>query len=154
MTVIEGIKRDFRGFSFLQGLMLLLIGAATLQVTWWAMDRTPPVETTGAVADGPAIAGGTLVVTYTVERHRSCPYKVDRLVRTSNGAMVPLVDDEWAASPGSLGRDVYKVYVALPLSVDPGPASYRVILSYRCNLLQYLYPIIVRNETPFVVATR
>lgn len=150
--VFAGISRDFRGLSAVQVIFLLVIGAVTMQVSSWAMDRSPPVTIISSKADGYAMPGGTLLIRYTVERHRSCQLKVDRAIITSELTRIELQDSDWAAAPGPMGKDIYKSEVIIPSRVPPGPSVYRVILQYRCNPLQVLYPIIVRTETPFVVA--
>lgn len=152
--MMSTIGRDLRGLSAIQVSFLLIIGAVTMQGSLWALDRTPPIDILASEADGFAMAEGTLFVRYTVERHRSCQLKVDRSIITSEQVRIELQDSDWAAAPGPMGRDTYKSEVIVPHRVPPGPSLYRVILQYRCNPLQALYPIIIRNETPFVVAGR
>lgn len=152
--MMESLGRDFRALTAIQVLLLLIIGAITLQLALWATDRTPPIDIISSEAESYAVPEGTLFIRYTVERHRSCQFKVDRSLITSEQVRIELADSEWAAAPGPMGRDSYKTEVIIPSRVPAGPSRYNTILKYQCNPLQALYPIIVRTETAFVVAMR
>ncbi len=143
--------RDFRALSLAQGILLFFVGVLSFQAWVWALDREPPVVVLRSQANDAVEPGGTVIILYDVERSRSCAVKLDRDIIDSKDVRVPLVDLDWAAAPGPLGRDRYGQPVTIPNSVNPGIARYRVIAQYRCNLLQWLSPIIVRVETPFVV---
>lgn len=154
MTVMELIRRETRGFSFLQGLVILIVGASAMQMTLWVTDRTPPFTLKRSWAVNTAVPGGTVVIRYEIERHRSCPYRTDRYIITSENIRIPLSDSEDGGAPGALGLVEYGVDVDVPARVPPGPTTYLAILSYRCNPLQYYYPSVIRVPTRFVVAAR
>lgn len=108
-------------------------------------DRDPPTVIThvevNSVKPWP---GGEVHVRYNVRRFRQCATRVERVLYDAVQLRVPLPTREFATSPGPTGDD-YAVAVPIPTTVTPGPATYRIITSYACNVLHNLFPIIVQS---------
>ena len=149
---LGSIAKDFRTLSALQVLSLLVIGAAVGQIARWSTDWEPPFTFISSTPSPYALPGGTMVVRYKIERHRSCPFRTDRYIITSENVRVALSDSEDGGAPGPMGPVEYGVEVDVPARVPPGPATYLAVLSYRCNPLQYVHPRVISVSTRFVVA--
>lgn len=129
----------------------LAIGAAGLLI-YWAADRSPPMSLIADEPEGEARIGGMLTIRSEVIRHRrDCRTKVEQMV-VDGGRYRHVLDDlEFAAVPGPLGRDVYRRTVQLRSNTLPGLASFRIIVSWRCNPLHELWPIVLSSEVPFTL---
>lgn len=138
-------------YPFWRGSVFLSLGAVGLATGSWVADRTPPTVVLSATQIGQVVPGGQLRVRYIVERYRSCAFTVDRVLFDGKEVRLDLPDLTWKAAPGPLGRDEYTVLVDIPDDFAPGPSIYRTVISYECNVLHKLWPIITRGEVRFEV---
>lgn len=144
------LGREVAEFPFWQAAMLLAAGGIAATLGLWVSDKSPPVTTLGVTPLNPVVAPGeALKVRYELERTRSCASRVDRVLFDGMGQRFDLADTEYAAAPGPIGRDGYTVRVDIPRSFADGSSVYRTVITYRCNLLHELWPIITRGEVPF-----
>lgn len=149
------IGRLFYGWqdvSLLQGLVLLVIGGVSAIVGLWVQDTSPPIAPMSVTPVQSIVAPGeTLRIRYDVERYRSCASRIDRILLDSDKIRFTLEDLDYAAAPGPLGRDTFITDVPIPRGFSQGPAVYRVITRYECNLLHRVWPIVLMRDIPFEV---
>lgn len=116
-----------------------LIGGA---LGFWMIDDEPPVVATApaeVMTDFPP-PGGTLLIRFHVFRKRSCPVRVERLIYDSSNVRYDLSSTAFEAVQ-PLGFEIFQTKIPLPASMAQGPARYRSVSTYTCNLLHYLWPI-------------
>jgi hypothetical protein len=112
---------------------------------FWTADKEAPTRINRVeVLDNAVPPGGTVRIRYHVNRVRSCPVQIDRILYDAQRSRTTLEDLTFAASPGPLGDDAYIVQLRVPNSFVEGPATYQTIARYECNPLQRLWPIIVQ----------
>lgn len=139
--------------TWLRRLSLAIwLGVAGL-LGYWAADRTPPVAQIENRVIGSAYPGGWVEVTSTVLRQRSCRTLLQKVIVDGAGQRLPLPDQEWAAAPGRVGwpPDTFSAFLPVPSSAQPGPATLRGIIVWRCNPLHVVWPIVTTWEAPFLV---
>lgn len=85
--------------------------------------------------------GDTLRVQYQVFRYRDCRMHVTRLIFDSERTMHVIAELD-LPSGLPLGNDFLTTPVPVPLTATKGPAKYRIIVSYACNPLQRLWPLV------------
>lgn len=135
-------------------LALALVGAASGTLGLWASDREPPVvRTANPVAlEGVVPPGGSLGVRFSVFRKRSCAVKVERMLFDASDVRYPLEDLAFSGELAGLGNSVYTSKIAIPRSFSQGPARYRTVSTYTCNLVHRLWPIVMpASEVAFKV---
>ncbi|QLP96170.1 MAG: hypothetical protein HZY79_00480 [Rhodoblastus sp.] len=101
-----------------------------------------------------------------VEEKLRLAYKVFRF-RVCETTIMPLIIDaagvrhEYETSVrvawGDHGDDEFTVERPIPRSATPGPARYRLTLSWRCplNAIHFIWPIVhTYDDVPFVIAER
>lgn len=120
----------------------------------WTIEREPPVVTLRTELSTPTVApGGDLKIKLTVRRTKSCVTHVDRMLFDAEKARFPLPDLDYKKAPGPLGDDTYMTVIPVPEQMGEGPALYRSISSYQCNLVHLLWPVSLEPiDVPFVVS--
>lgn len=107
----------------------------------YAADNEMPVMIRTAEAVTPVVSpGGELRIEYTLERRRSCEVMSDRFVIDAQRVRFEVPDLNIKAGL-PLGPDHYIVPVEIKPEAAAGQAIYRTVTSYRCNPLQFLFPI-------------
>lgn len=122
---------------------------------WMANERHVPVKYQSSEVVNSPKPGEALRVRHVVWRDKSCQTTVYRLIfdRDSDRFIIP--DLEFAANVLPLGADTFIVPMPISPAADPGPATYRVLRRYRCNLLHWIWPIMDGPfDYPFVIAPR
>jgi hypothetical protein len=113
---------------------------------WMANERDVPVRyQSNEVINSPR-PGEPLRVRHAVTRNKSCQTTVYRLIFDKEGDRFIVPDLEFAAGVLPLGADTFVVPVPISPEADPGPATYRALRKYRCNLLHWVWPI---TDGPF-----
>lgn len=106
----------------------------------WTIDREPASVTLKTQVLTPSVMpGAELRIRYTVRRARDCGSHFDRVLLDSNRVRVVLPDVSFAKPPAPLGDDTYISTILVPPSFAAGPAIYRVIPSYTCNMIHRLF---------------
>ena len=132
-----------------RGATLLSCGIVGGWLGVMASDRTAPVRYhSNEVMNSPA-PGMTLRVKSTIYRERSCYTTVYRLIFDLEGHRLIVPDLEFPAGVLPIGNDTFVAPVPISPEAAPGPATYRVVRKYRCNLLHRIFPI---EEGPFDLA--
>lgn len=111
----------------------------------WIVDRNPPGAYIGipkVLYDNEIKQGSNIIVQYEVYRYRSCPLKVERVMYDGMGIRYSLPDYD-LASAGDMGPQTLRVKVNIPYGMEKGKSEYRVMVSYYCNPLHYIWPIVV-----------
>lgn len=138
----------FRAFTF---GVASVIGIA---LGTWIVERDPPVVITKIDVDRAVVQpGDKLKLHLWVRRYKNCYTKIDRVLIYSDKVRVELMDSEFARPLGPLGDDDYRVEVYIPSDATNGPAVYRTVTTYRCNLIHdWFWPIIVGpNDVVFSI---
>lgn len=103
-------------------------------------------------------AGEWLRVTADVRRdaHRNCDVVFSRYIFGGEGGLRYDLGTSYASAqmistmelrhPGKL-----HIAVPVPSNIEPGPAWLEIVLSYRCNKVHALVPIVVTVDIPFTV---
>jgi hypothetical protein len=128
--------------AIISGLMMLM----AFLLGYWAQDRSPPVTIKKVEVGDIAIPPGeTLRVRYTVHRHRSCHVHLEQVIYDGDRTRIAVPDEDFTASPGDIGEDMFSLAIPIPHSARPGEGVYRGIRSYFCNPLQtwFDWPIVV-----------
>jgi len=109
---------------------------------WMASDRDPPVKYySNEVVNSPR-PGETLRIKHVVRRDKACHTTVYRLVFDRDGDRFIVPDLEFAGGVLPLGADTFVAPVPISPEADSGPATYRALRRYRCNLLHWIWPIV------------
>lgn len=149
----EGLKhhvpRRYRWMMYVCVAGLWFCGGA---LGIYAADNEMPVMVRTAEAATPIVSpGGELRIEYTLERRRSCEVWSDRFVVDARKVRFELPDLNIKAGL-PLGPDHYIVPVEVKPEAAPGPAFYRTVTSYRCNPLQWIFPINGgTRDIPFII---
>lgn len=111
-----------------------------------ASERDVPVKyQLSEVVNSPR-PGETLRVKHIVWRDKACKTTVYRIIFDQDGDRFIVPDLEFPAGVLPLRMDTFVVPVPVSPAADPGPATYRAVREYRCNLLHYIFPI---KDGPF-----
>lgn len=113
---------------------------------WLASERDVPVKYEATEMTNSPKPGETLRARHVVWRDKSCKTTVYRLVFDKDGDRFIVPDLEFPAGVLPLGRDTFVAPVPISPQADPGPATYRAVREYRCNILHYIWPI---KDGPF-----
>jgi hypothetical protein len=122
----------------------------------FALDREPPF----ALLSAPNVSvrpGEWLKLTADVRRDadRGCEAVFSRYIFGEGGIRYDLGTSHASAQMISAMemRDPGKLRVAVPVpsTIAPGPAWLEIVLSYRCNKVHSLVPIVVTVDIPFTV---
>lgn len=116
-----------------------------------ASDRAPPVIVLSSAIGASAPVGGDLVQTTRVYRTKVCHTTLERGIIDAAGVRFDAPDLDWSAI-GDTGEDVISQLVPIDPRAVPGRASLEVVLTYRCNPLHFVWPIVVRRAPrPFEI---
>lgn len=128
-------------------------GVAGAILGLWSVDREPPTVTLRAEPmTQTVVPGGDLKIKFSVRRTKSCVTHIDRLLLDSQKARFLLPDLDYAKAPGPMGDDEYVSVVPIPEQMAGGPARYRTIASYQCNIIHRLWPVTLDPiDVPFTV---
>lgn len=137
----------FFGF-FALGVICAAILIPSAMICWWAADRHIPVDVLSTEIVTPVVKpGGKLIIRQTIRYTRDCRGHVDRVMYDSATHRKWLADVDYERPPRGLGEHVVTFVEDVPSYFEPGPASYRAVPVYSCNLVhQYLWPL-TRDET-------
>lgn len=133
-----------------------LIAALAVYVVWLAADREAPFKVL-SVYSTEVEPGNEAVIVATVRRDidRRCEASISRYLFAADGARYDLgtsyasqqmIEGMERRQPGTL-----RVSFRVPETMARGPATLQSVISYRCNKVHALWPIIVTTELPFVV---
>lgn len=121
-------------------LVAVLWGIGGALGVYWTDSEMPVMVRTAEAATPVVPAGGELRVEYTLERRRSCAVQSDRFIIDAQKVRFELPDLSIRAGL-PLGPDHYVVPVDVKPEAAPGPAFYRTVTNYRCNPLQWIFPL-------------
>jgi hypothetical protein len=134
---------------------ITLAGLASGWLGFMAADREPATIVHKIWADPTAAAPGqTIRFNYDAHRQRSCATHVDRFVFTNDGIRHVVPELSFPHNVLPVGPDHYTVPVIIPENAVAGPAVYRTVNCYRCNLLHNVFPICETREIRFTVQPR
>jgi len=133
--------RILLGIYLLAGVVLL----------FWLIDRAEPVtfQPTPVVE---VIAGQQARIPVAFVRHRACPVEIDSwIVDSTNGRFD--YPDQRNQGRGPVGEEVFRFFLVLPIpaGMASGPATMHRVVSYFCNPIHYIYPIVNRREIKLMV---
>jgi hypothetical protein len=128
----------------LQAAVLITAGLIGAALGVWTIDRDSPTVIERVNVLTPQVTpGGKLRVEYHVRRLRDCATHVDRVLFDSARVRGDLMDVDSLKPLGPMGEDTYVVEVPIPTTFSSGPALYRILVSYRCNLVhRWFWPIV------------
>lgn len=109
---------------------------------WMASERQVPVKYQETEMTNSPRPGEVLRVRNVVWRDKACQTTIYRLVFDKDNDRFIVPDLEFAGGVLPLGPDTFVAPVPISLEADPGPATYRVLRIYRCNLLHWVWPIV------------
>lgn len=122
---------------------------------WMASERAVPVKYQATEIINSPKPGEPLRVKHVVWRDKSCETTVYRLIFDKDNDRFIVPDLEFAAGVLPLGPDTFVAPVPISPEADSGPATYRVLRKYRCNLLHLVWPITDGPfDHPFTIAPR
>lgn len=124
------------------GLTLALAWVGAISLGGAVSDREPPIVYEKAQALTSSVPqGGTIEVEFQVFRQRICPAEVKRWLLDSHGVK-HAIPSFTVGLEFLVGRERYRRSFTVPEAAATGPASYYVVLEYRCNWLHRLgWPI-------------
>lgn len=133
-----------------QGAILALAAFGATALGLYISDDSPPIRFLSARAlDRSVPQGGTIDISFEVERDRHCASEAQRWLTDSTGTRhsIPSFTAGPADNTLSLGRDTYRRSITIPNAAAKGPAFYQVTISYTCNVVQRiaLMPIVVTS---------
>lgn len=128
------------------------IMAALFSLLFWApvaylsLDRDPAViRHSGFITPAIVTPGTEATVTWRVTIARTCSGEVRRVITDRDGV-------EWRLAPVpseadvNVGQKTITRQFIIPLGASPGPATYKAIVTSKCNPIHYLWPVV--NEKP------
>lgn len=122
---------------------------------WMASERAIPVKYQSSEIVTQPAPGEILRVKHVVWRDKSCLTTVYRLIFDKENHRFIVPDLEFGDGVLPLGADTFVVPVPISPEAEPGPATYRAMRKYRCNLLHWIWPITDGpHDYPFVIAPR
>jgi hypothetical protein len=138
-----------------RGITLLSCGFVGGWLGWMASERHPPVKfQTSEILTKPK-PGEFLRIKSTVWRDKSCDTTVHRIIFDRDGDRFIIPDLNFAEGVLPLGSDTFVVPIPVSSEADPGPAIYRAVHIYRCNLLHWVWPITVGpTDMQFTISPR
>jgi hypothetical protein len=109
----------------------------------WIVDRDPPTRVLSYIIDPPQGVGPgqELRIRYFIDRTDLCATHIDRVLLDSINTRFQLSDEDYAVGPGPIGLQNYIVVVRIPTDASSGAARLVSSVSFRCNPLQYIWPI-------------
>ena len=161
MSAFSWLTPDGRIYQAMRKLVLLpwlVISLALVQVSVWAMDRSPPFALLSFKVNSPQ-PGQLLTVEAKVRRDldRECSVYFSRYLFDSIGVRYDLTGPQMMSPSAirqmdSLAPGELNLILPVPTTFRPGPAVFSTVLEYRCNPLQDLIrPIYVQMHIAFEV---
>lgn len=125
--------------------------ATFLTLSWWGLDRALPVDQRENVAMGPVVAGEDALIRSTVIRNRRCFTTLERYV--FDAARIRFVIEPQSFSAvGPLGvADTFSQHVPIPANARPGEGTVRFVISWQCNPLHSVWPIVSSIDLPITI---
>ena len=139
-------------FAF-RTMMFAVLLCVFSAIVLWLNDPNPPVVLIDSHLDASVPAGGTLHHTSRVFRFKVCPTRLERSVVDSSGVRFEVPDVDWQAF-GDLGEDTFTQIVTIDPRAAAGSAHFEAVLTYRCNPLQLIWPVVVRRHSRAFEITR
>lgn len=124
-----------------RSITLISCGIVGGWLGWMASERHPPVKWQGTEVLNSPKPGELLRVKHTIWRDKNCRTTVHRLVFDKDGDRFIIPDLDFASGVLPLGADTFVVPISVSPEADPGPAIYRAVHVYRCNLTHWIWPI-------------
>lgn len=112
--------------------------AATLGY-WAIIDRNPSTYGRGEILTHEVYPGGEFSIRYNVQWNSTCRITGYRFIIDSAGQQYTVAPDTRFISPSDAPE--FTISIPIPLSAQPGPATYRATLFYECNPLQRMFPL-------------
>jgi hypothetical protein len=138
-----------------RGITLISCGIVGGWLGFMASDREPPVKHRANEIINSPKPGEVLRIRHLVWRDRSCKTTVNRLVFDKDNDRFIVPDLEFSEGVLPLGADTFVAPIPISSEADPGPATYRVVRWYRCNLTHWIWPIKDGPyDHPFTIAPR
>ena len=129
-------------------------------VTYWAMDREPPLKILAYHRPAPVHAGGEVTFNLDIDRdaERLCDAEISRQLKLSTGAVRPYTQKELLSAQQIRRQDnedpdhLIRTF-PIPTTIPPGETTMLIEVSYRCdyNPLHLLWPIHTYLEWGFTV---
>ena len=113
---------------------------------WMASDREVPVKYRSNEIVTTPKPGDTLRIKHEVWRDKLCRTTVNRLVFDTDGNRYIVADLEFPEGVLPYGPDTFVAPVPISPEAKPGPAVYRAVRWYRCNITHWIWPI---RDGPF-----
>lgn len=135
----------------------LVLGVATAVAVWFVsaavFHRQHPVqffENGSYITPFSSPAGEQLTVVWKVNVRESCSGTVERIMLSPAREILVRYDPTIPATTAdNLGPGTIKKTFATPRSLPQGKIIYRAVLSYECNWLQRMFPVLsIRYTTP------
>ena len=96
--------------------------------------------------------GERFAVGYVVRRSEICPTTAYRIV-FDGGKREIAYEPESRPAFGPIIEEMKVIVVPIPKDAIPGPARYRLIMSFECNWWQKLFPkVVIENDLAFTIA--
>lgn len=135
--------------------LLSLIAFWSGLVGFWVQDRAVPVKGKAVDIVGPVYPGGRLLVRWNVHRDRACAATRQELIVDVQGVRWLIAAQTYSGPAGPLGDDSFITQTPLPADIPTGAATMRVTLSFVCNPIHRLWPIVsTAPDLPFRIEAR
>jgi hypothetical protein len=108
---------------------------------WMASERTSPVRYYSTEVLNRPKPTTALRVKHNVWRDKACRTTVYRLIFDKEKHRFVVPDIEFPAGVLPVGDDTFVTMVPISQEAEAGPAVYRVVRLYRCNILHWIWPI-------------
>jgi hypothetical protein len=123
-------------------------------IVYMMADTQKPYEyISGEIVPYVVLPGQIVTVKWRLKINRKCRGVNQRQIADSTGR---IVNYDPVIATGSNVSEEFSIAFEIPHGLAPGPAKYRVLSSYTCNLMQsILWPLHVTTpDVPFVVAVK
>lgn len=125
-----------------QIFIILCVGLIAGQLGLWVAERTPPtIQVEARIEPDIHHPGSRLLIRETLDRHKVCSVRVEKILFDANGVRYPLSEEYYVAAPGPVGIDKFAEPVRIPKSVAEGEGYIRIIKVYYCNPLHSIWPV-------------
>jgi hypothetical protein len=127
--------------------LFIIVGSISGLITWWVVDRDPPVTLVKWDPVNPVVSpGDVLRIKYEYIRHRDCQTRISRFIEDSIGTRLTLTPQaEFSWTPGQIGYNTVTVPITMPRAIEQGKATYLSLREYQCNPIHWLWPIKVEG---------
>jgi hypothetical protein len=122
-------------------LLLIIFGMFGGWLGFMVNDRQVPVRFYATEVTNSPQPGTALRVRSTVWRDKSCNTRVFRAIYDKDNRRFVTNDLDFPAGVLPIGNDTFVAPIPISLEAEPGPAVYRVHRKYRCNVLQWIFPV-------------